>query len=56
MAGTRKPLYYYLAPNYWYLWLFLGVLRLSCLLPYDRQLRIFKAAGRLLHRFDTNGD
>ena len=53
MADTRKPLYYYLAPNYWYLWLFLGLLRLSCLLPYDRQLRIFKAAGRLLHRFDT---
>ena len=53
MAGARKPLYYYWAPNYWYLWLFLGLLRLSCLLPYDRQLRIFKAAGRLLHRFDT---
>jgi KDO2-lipid IV(A) lauroyltransferase len=53
MANKRKPLYYFWTPNYWYLWLFLGLLRLSCLLPYDRQLRIFKAAGRLLHRFDT---
>ena len=53
MAGKRKPLYYFWAPNYWYLWLFLGLLRLSCLLPYQSQLRLFKAAGRLLHRFDT---
>ncbi len=53
MAGKRKPLYYFWTPNYWYLWLFLGLLRLSCLLPYNLQLRVFKAAGRLLHRFDT---
>jgi KDO2-lipid IV(A) lauroyltransferase len=53
MAGKRKPLYYFLAPNYWYVWLLLGLLRLSLLLPYHTQLRIFKAAGRLLHRFDT---
>jgi KDO2-lipid IV(A) lauroyltransferase len=53
MAGTRKPLYHFWTPNYWYLWLFLGLLRLSCLLRYPVQLRIFKAAGRLLHRFDT---
>jgi KDO2-lipid IV(A) lauroyltransferase len=53
MAGTRKPLYHFWTPNYWYLWLFLGLLRLSCLLAYDVQLRVFKAAGRLLHRFDT---
>lgn len=53
MAGNRKPLYYFWTPNHWYLWLFLGLLRLSCLLRYDMQLRICKAAGRLLHRFDT---
>jgi len=53
MADTRKPLYHFWTPNYWYLWLFLGLLRLSCLLSYRVQLRIFKAAGRLLHRFDT---
>jgi len=53
MAGTRKPLYHYWTPNHWYLWLFLGLLRLSCQLPYHTQLRFFKAAGRLLHRFDT---
>ncbi len=53
MAGKRKPLYYFLAPNYWYVWLLLGLLRLSLLIPYRTQLRIFKAAGRLLHLFDT---
>lgn len=53
MAGKRKPLYYFWTPNYWYIWLCLGLLRLSCLLPYHVQLRMFKAAGRLLHRFDT---
>ncbi len=53
MADKRKPLYYFWTPNYWYLWLFLGLLRLSCRLPYHSQLRVFKAAGRLLHRFDT---
>lgn len=53
MADTRKPLYRFWTPNYWYIWLFLGLLRLSCLLPYRVQLRIFKAAGRLAHRFDT---
>jgi KDO2-lipid IV(A) lauroyltransferase len=53
MAGKRKPLYYFWTPNYWYLWLFLGLLRLANLLPYGTQLRIFKALGRLLHRFDT---
>jgi KDO2-lipid IV(A) lauroyltransferase len=53
MADKRKPLYRFWTPNYWYIWLFLGLLRLSCLLSYPVQLRIFKAAGRLLHRFDT---
>ena len=53
MASKRKSLYYFWTPNYWYVWLFLGLLRLSCLLPYLSQLRLFKAAGRLLHRFDT---
>ncbi len=53
MAAKRKPLYFYWTPKFWYLWLFLGLLRLSCLLPYHIALRIFKAAGRLLHRFDT---
>lgn len=53
MAGKRKPLNYFLAPNCWYLWLILGLLRVSSLLPYHTQLRLFKAAGRFLHRFDT---
>jgi KDO2-lipid IV(A) lauroyltransferase len=54
MAGKRKPLYYFWTPNYWYLWVLLGLLRLANLLPYRTQLRIFKGIGRLLHRFDTN--
>ena len=53
MAGKRKPLYYFWTPNHWYLWLFLGLLRLSGLLSYSTRLRLFKAAGRLLHRFGT---
>lgn len=53
MADERKPLYHFWTPNYWYLWLFLGFLRLSCLLSYPAQLRLFKAFGRLLHHFDT---
>lgn len=53
MADKRKPFYYFWTPNYWYLWLFLGLLRLSCLLPYTTQLGVFKAVGRLIHRLDT---
>lgn len=53
MAAKRKPLYHFWTPKYWILWLFLGFLRLSCLLPYAVQLRLFMAAGRLLHRFDA---
>lgn len=55
MAGKRKPIYYFLAPNYWYLWLLLGLLRLGSLLAYHTRLRVFKAVGRFLHRFDTKG-
>ena len=52
MAGKRKPLYHFWTPNHWYLWLVLGFLRLTSLLPYDVQLRLFKSIGRALHRFD----
>ncbi|MFQ5547155.1 MAG: lipid A biosynthesis lauroyl acyltransferase [Woeseia sp.] len=53
MADKRRPLYHFWTPNYWYLWIFLGFLRLSFLLPYRVRLRLFKSLGRLLHRFDT---
>lgn len=53
MAAKRKPLYHYWTPNYWYLWLVLGFLRVTSLLSYNVQLRFFKAVGRLMHRFDT---
>ena len=46
----RKPLYAYWQPRYWGTWLGLGLLRLSCLLPYRWQLGIGKAIGRLAHR------
>ncbi len=52
MADNRKPLYHFWTPNTWYLWLFLGLLRLSFLLPYLVRLRFFESVGRLLHRFD----
>jgi KDO2-lipid IV(A) lauroyltransferase len=46
----RKPLYAFWTPRYWPAWLGLGLLRLSCLLPYGIQLGIGKAIGRIAHR------
>ena len=46
MAGTRKPLHHFLAPQYWPTWIGLGLLRLVCLLPH----RIVLAIGRLIGR------
>ena len=43
-------MYHYWTPKYWGVWLGLGILRLSCLLPYRRQLAFGKAIGRLGHR------
>lgn len=45
-----KPLYHFWTPNYWPTWLGLGLLRLTCLLPYRWQLGLGKALGRLGHR------
>ncbi|MEX2496564.1 MAG: hypothetical protein WD448_10770 [Woeseia sp.] len=47
----RKPLSHFRAPEYWPAWLVLGLLRLSCLLPYRTQLGIGKFIGRIAHRF-----
>ncbi len=46
----RRPLRHYWTPRYWPTWIGLGLLRLSCLLPYRWQLAIGKAIGRLAHR------
>lgn len=48
--ANRKPLSRFIAPRYWPAWAGLGLLRLSCLLPYRVQLGIGKAIGRLAHR------
>jgi Kdo2-lipid IVA lauroyltransferase/acyltransferase len=49
-TAGRKPLYAFWTPRYWPTWLGLGLLRLSCLLPYGVQLGIGKAIGRMAHR------
>ena len=49
--SERKPLSHFRAPRYWPTWLGLGLLRLTCLLPYRLQLGIGKLLGRIAHRF-----
>jgi KDO2-lipid IV(A) lauroyltransferase len=46
----RRPLYHYWMPKYWPTWLGLGLLRLSCLLPFNWQIGFGKWIGRLAHR------
>jgi KDO2-lipid IV(A) lauroyltransferase len=46
----RHPLYHFWAPKYWLILLGLGLLRLSCLLPFKWQIGLGKAIGRLAHR------
>ena len=48
---SRKPLYHYWTPKHWPVWLCLGLLRLSCLLPYRWQLAIGRRIGRIGHRY-----
>ena len=47
----RRPLYHFWAPRYWPIWLGVGLLRLSCWLPFKWQIGIGKSIGRLAHRF-----
>lgn len=49
--GGRKPLYYFWTPNYWPLWCGLGLLRVSCWLPYKTQMTLGRQIGRVAHRF-----
>lgn len=46
----RKPLYHYWTPNYWPAWIGFAFLRASCFLPYQWQIGLGKAIGRLAHR------
>jgi len=48
--AERRPLYYNWAPKYWPSWLGIGLLRLSCLLPFRWQIGLGKSIGRLAHR------
>jgi Kdo2-lipid IVA lauroyltransferase/acyltransferase len=45
----RKPLHHFWEPRHWPAWLGLGLLRLSCFLPYRVQLGLGKAIGRFAH-------
>ena len=46
----RRSLSAFWTPRYWPAWAGLGLLRLSCFLPYRRQLAIGKFLGRVVHR------
>jgi Kdo2-lipid IVA lauroyltransferase/acyltransferase len=45
----RKPLHHFWEPRHWPAWLGLGLLRLSCFLPYRVQLGLGRAIGRFAH-------
>jgi KDO2-lipid IV(A) lauroyltransferase len=47
MHNEGVPLYRFLAPRYWLLWLGLGIVRLLVALPYGAQLVAGRAIGRL---------
>ena len=53
-SDGRKPLYHYWTPNYWPTWIGMGFLRLSCWLPFNMQIALGKALGRLAHRFASD--
>jgi KDO2-lipid IV(A) lauroyltransferase len=46
----RPPLHQYWTPQYWPTWIGIGLLRLSCLLPFKWQIGLGKSIGRLAHR------
>jgi KDO2-lipid IV(A) lauroyltransferase len=49
--SPRKSLSDFRSPRYWPTWIGLGLLRLSCILPYRLQLGIGRMLGRVAHRF-----
>ena len=48
---ASRPLYIYLAPRFWILWIALGFMRVSNWLPYPAQAALGRAAGRVMYRF-----
>ena len=48
--SERRPLHHYWQPRHWPTWIGIGVLRLTCMLPYRRQIALGMALGRLVHR------
>lgn len=46
----RQPLHHYWHPRYWPTWIGIGILRLTCFLPYRWQIGLGKALGRVVHR------
>lgn len=47
---SRRPFYRFLAPQNWGIWLLLGLLRASAILPYRLQAALGRSLGRLLCR------
>lgn len=45
-----RPLYLFLAPRYWGLWVALAFMRASTFLPYRLQLSFGRSLGRLMHK------
>ena len=50
MDDNATPLYRFLHPRYWLLWLGLGVLRITVLLPHAWQIRVGRLAGWLSYK------
>ena len=50
MDDNATPLYRFLHPRYWLLWLGLGVLRVTVLLPHAWQIRVGRLAGWLSYK------
>lgn len=49
-ATGRQPLYHFWTPRYWPTWLGIGLLRVTCFLPYRSQIGLGKFLGRIAHR------
>ena len=50
-TDERKPLHHYWTPKHWPVWLCLLLLRLTCLLPYAKQIAIGEWLGRIGHKY-----
>lgn len=46
---AQRPLYLFLAPRYWGIWVAVAIMRASTILPYPLQMRFGRALGRLMH-------